>query len=105
MNFDAKNLIEDLRKQFSDDNLYALMNELRDYFSQKITQDENVIKFNLATTNRADTWVPACGGNEKVFTKNGRQLIYSYNPARDEHAYYDVDKDLVLSPQEVDKIF
>jgi hypothetical protein len=49
---------------------------------------------------RPDTWLPACGGTEQPFTCKGRRLLYCWNPARDEHAYLDLDTDLFLSNEE-----
>jgi hypothetical protein len=46
-------------------------------------------------------WVPACGGTETPFTtRNGRRLLYMWNPTTGEHAYYDVTSDVFLSADE-----
>lgn len=46
-------------------------------------------------------WYPAAGGTEPVFTsRSGRRLQYVYQPATGNHAYYDVDNDLILSDEE-----
>jgi hypothetical protein len=46
-------------------------------------------------------WVPACGGTETPFTtRMGRRLLWMWNSATGEHAYYDVTNDVFLSADE-----
>lgn len=48
-----------------------------------------------------DPWIPACGGTEKPFmTRSGRLLLYMWNRATGEHAYYDVERDVFLDDEE-----
>jgi len=46
-------------------------------------------------------WVPACGGTEEpVIAKNGHALLYMWNRATKEHAYYDMTRDYFLTNHE-----
>ena len=42
-----------------------------------------------------DTWVPAGGGTEVPFVKDGTWWLYVWNDARGIHGYYDYASDLV----------
>ncbi len=53
-----------------------------------------------ANTN-LDAWVPACGGTEEPFkTRSGRTLLYCWNRHTMQHAYLDVETDLILTDEE-----
>ena len=58
-------------------------------------------EYDRAVRNKSDTWVPACGGKEEPFVKNGRTLLYCFNPYEQRHAYLDVGIDCILSDEEV----
>jgi hypothetical protein len=46
-------------------------------------------------------WVPACGGTETPFTtRTGRRLLYCWQPATGNHAYLDLNTDLILTDEE-----
>jgi hypothetical protein len=46
-------------------------------------------------------WFPGSGGTEKPFkTRTGRRLLYVYQPSTGNHAYLDLDTDLILSHEE-----
>ncbi len=46
-------------------------------------------------------WQVASGGTETPFTtRTGRRLLYVWLPATGEHAYLDLDTDLILTTQE-----
>ena len=60
-----------------------------------------VAEFNTALAGKLDTWVPACGGREPVFTVDGQRLQYCFNPALSQHAYYSLDRDLILEHDEL----
>lgn len=48
-----------------------------------------------------DNWVPACGGTEVPFkTRNGRRLLYCWQPSTGRHAYLDCDTDIILENDE-----
>jgi len=47
-----------------------------------------------------DDWVAACGGTEEPFTVRGRRLHYMWNRRNGDHAYYDCDRDIFLTPEE-----
>jgi hypothetical protein len=50
-------------------------------------------------------WVPAAGGKEEPFTaRDGRRLQYMWNPVTKEHAYLDLDTDVLLSDDEAWKV-
>lgn len=60
-------------------------------------------EFETAVVARVDRWLPACGGTETPFkTRNGRRLLYCFNPALGRHAYVDCNTDLVLTNKEAD---
>jgi hypothetical protein len=46
-------------------------------------------------------WFPASGGTEQPFkTRTGRRLQYVYQPSTGNHAYLDLDTDLILSHED-----
>ncbi len=48
-----------------------------------------------------DSWVPACGGTEIPFkSRSGKRLQYVWQPSTGQHAYLDVDSDIILSDEE-----
>lgn len=50
---------------------------------------------------RQGNWYPACGGSEKPFlTKSGFRLQYMWQPSSGNHAYLDLDRDMILSTEE-----
>ena len=50
---------------------------------------------------RGDNWVPACGGTEVPFTtRTGKRLLYVWQPSTGNHAYLDLDTDIILSDDE-----
>ena len=53
-------------------------------------------EFAAAEDAGADRWVPACGGREEPFQHKGTRWLYVYNPALGEHAYLNLDQDLVV---------
>lgn len=52
-------------------------------------------EYQQADDERADRWVPACGGQEVEFTHNGARWLYVWNPARNAHGYLNLDTDIV----------
>lgn len=53
-----------------------------------------------AFTNSKD-WFPACGGTEIPFTsRSGKRLLYVWQPSTGNHAYLDLDSDIVLSDED-----
>ena len=66
-----------------------------------LTGNPNLIEFATAMTERQNKWVPACGGSETPFkTKTRHTLLYCYNPALRQHAYVNVETDMVLTNEE-----
>ena len=51
--------------------------------------------YNRAIQDRADTWVPACGGQETPFEYTGVRWLYVFNPATEKHAYLNLETDAV----------
>jgi hypothetical protein len=46
-------------------------------------------------------WFPACGGTEQPFTtRTGRRLQYCWQPSTGNHAYLDLDTDIILTDDE-----
>jgi hypothetical protein len=51
---------------------------------------------------RSDDWFPASGGSEEPFTtRMRRRLLYVWQPSTGRHAYLDMDRDVILSDEEV----
>jgi hypothetical protein len=49
----------------------------------------------------ADNWYPACGGTERPFvSRGGHRLLYVWQPATGNHAYLNLDTDVILSDDE-----
>ena len=47
------------------------------------------------------SWYPACGGTETVFTsRTGIRLLYVWQPTTGNHAYLNVDTDIILTDEE-----
>ena len=57
---------------------------------------KGIAHYRTAMAGPLDEWVPASGGIEPVFTCEGRRFQWCYNPKQQKHAYYDVDRDLIL---------
>ena len=53
------------------------------------------LEYQRAVAQRADRWVPACGGNEVPFTAEGSRWLYVFNPATAMHKYLNLDTDLI----------
>lgn len=50
-----------------------------------------------------DSWVPACGGTEVPFkSRSGMRLQYVWQPSTGQHAYLDVDSDIILSDEQAE---
>lgn len=48
-------------------------------------------------------WLVACNGTEVPFTtRNRRRLLYCWQPSTGNHAYLDLDTDLILSDKEAE---
>lgn len=48
-----------------------------------------------ALAEKADRWIPACGGHEESFKHNGTAWLYVWNPATGEHGYLNLQTDIV----------
>ena len=70
----------------------ALLHELIDKHSAEV-----------AKCSKDDRWVPACGGMEVPFkSRSGKRLQYVWQPSTGQHAYLDVDSDIILSDEEAE---
>ena len=54
---------------------------------------------------QAGRWVPACGGTEVPFLKNGKRYLYCWHTGVGEHAYLDLDRDMILTDEEAARLF
>ena len=52
-------------------------------------------EYRIAEAAKADRWVPGNGGREEPFTYNGIRYLWVWNPARGEHAYLNLDTDII----------
>ena len=53
-------------------------------------------------SDRSDSnWYPACGGTEEPFhARSGARLLYCYQPSTGNHAYLNLDTDMILTQEE-----
>lgn len=71
---------------------------------EPIKASTNESAYQKLVAERADAWLPACGGTEKPFTsRSGRELLYCYNPKLGKHAYLDCGTDIILTDEEAAK--
>lgn len=54
-----------------------------------------VSEYDQAVSNRANRWVPACGGYETPFSHNGTEWLYVFNPSLRQHGYLNMREDIV----------
>lgn len=48
-------------------------------------------------------WVPACGGSEEPYrTRSGVVVLYCWNTGTGEHAWLNVDSDIIMTPDEAE---
>ncbi len=59
-------------------------------------------RFKLAQQKREQgNWYPACGGTETPFhTRTGYRLLYVWQPTTGNHAYLNLDTDMILTDSE-----
>ena len=66
---------------------------------------------NLIKSSRGDVmqdksqgnWYPACGGTETPFvSRSGHRLLYCWQPSTGNHAYINLDTDMVLTQEEAE---
>jgi hypothetical protein len=58
------------------------------------------LEFISACNRDADEWVPANGGTETPFVKNGTRYLYVYNPFQQKHGMLNLDTDIVIDDKE-----
>jgi hypothetical protein len=67
------------------------------------TLHELIDKHNAEVHSQDDSWQPACGGTEVPFkSRSGKRLQYVWQPSTGQHAYLDVDSDIILSDEEAE---
>lgn len=49
-------------------------------------------------------WVPACGGSETPMTVQGVRVLYCWNTGTGDHAYLNLDTDIIMSDAEFDAL-
>lgn len=70
---------------------------------ERVMKEERRIQYfkHKRSSGTQGEWVPAAGGTEEPFlTRGGRKLQYMWNPVTKEHAYLDLETDLILSDEE-----
>jgi len=61
---------------------------------------EPIVKPDFSNTSD-DNWYPASDGTEEPFiSRSGKRLLYCYQPSTRNHAYLDVDCDIILTDEE-----
>lgn len=53
------------------------------------------LEYSNARVTRADRWVPANGGHEQPFVKDGSRWLYVFNFRTGQHGYLHLDTDIV----------
>lgn len=75
-------------------NIYALI-----ALANNMNLTDILIASDLA--RKQGDWQPANGGTEEPFvTRSGKRLLYCWQPSTGDHAYLDLDSDLILSEEE-----
>ena len=63
-------------------------------------QIDPIVKPDFSNTSD-DNWYPACGGSETPFiSRSGKRLLYCFQPSTGNHAYLDVNSDIILSDED-----
>jgi hypothetical protein len=48
-----------------------------------------------------NNWIPACCGTETPFvSRSGIRMLYCWNPATGQHAYLNLDTDIIMTDEE-----
>ena len=92
--------------------LYSTLTDLKlqDYELWRMKRDTTTLndliaeeKKQLAENRLNDNWLPACGGTEEPFvSRSGKRLQYVWQPSTGQHAYLDLDSDIILSDEEAE---
>ena len=53
---------------------------------------------------RVGRWVPACGGQEEPMTIRGVRVLYCWNTGTGEHAYLNLDTDIIMTDEEFEAL-
>ena len=57
-----------------------------------------------ARRERNGQWVAACGGTEVPMTVNGVRVLYVWNTGTHEHAYLNLDTDIIMADGEFEAL-
>jgi hypothetical protein len=100
---DVESLVDRLNTELEAESVEEITTDRTVRFSRQDFDHDlaKMRKFDEACSSRLDVWLPANRGTETEFTaRNGKRLLYCYNPAKREHAYFDQDEDQQLSNEE-----
>lgn len=76
---------------------YTALSEGDEPLSEEQRLQERKRLFEIACTMRRDVWLAANGGSEQPTRhRDGRVLLYCFNPKQGRHAYLDVERDLIV---------
>lgn len=92
--------------------MYSVLQDLNlDQYERSILRKNTALlheltdkhKTDVAKCSQDDSWQPACGGSEVPFkSRSGKRLQYVWQPSTGQHAYLDLDSDLILSDKEAE---
>ena len=92
--------------------VYSVLRDLNlDQYERSILRKNTALLHELIDLNNkelqknveSDSWVPACGGTELPFkSRSGKRLQYVWQPSTGQHAYLDLDSDIILSDEEAE---
>ena len=92
--------------------VYSVLRDLNlDQYERSILRKNTATLHELADKHnkemekniKLDNWVPACGGTELPFkSRSGKRLQYVWQPSTGQHAYLDLDSDIILSDEEAE---
>jgi len=61
---------------------------------------EQTHEYRTAVQMKRDQWVPAHRGNEQpMLDRQGRKVLYCFNPWKHQHAYIDCGTDILMPPE------
>lgn len=92
--------------------MYSVLQDLNlDQFGRSILKKNTTLLHELIDKHNKereksinlDSWVPASGGTELPFkSRSGKRLQYVWQPSTGQHAYLDLDSDIILSDEEAE---
>lgn len=64
----------------------------------------DMIKEAEARRYQSGSWVSACGGTEQPMTVNGTRVLYCWHTGTGEHAYLNLDTDIIMEYSEFEML-